>query len=341
MLIPCFLVLVFVISTQSSAQINFLDNFWYLNRARLIWQGTLPDLFVYALSYPVVVGALDLVVKDVILSAMITNTVLLWCALVGVYILGEWLFGRRRISWLAVVLMLSNAYLFDVLRLFWATLPFMTAVVWSVIACIYVIRRPTIGKALLLGAILALATYTRVEGTMYAIFIPIASAIVYRQRRDLRLALTIFFTAGLVLAVLCIPFALNFIYVNRNIDHEVSDAVTGIISLVNRTPIAWSIIWRRMTDTLTGMLSIWPMLAWIVVIAGVIWASPRIRTAQWICVALIGFNVFYTFVLAIWPGTVHIVFFIPFLRLFLQRHSINCLRWGDGQDILHNYYAYW
>ncbi len=334
LIFPCLLVLLFVISTQTPGIINFIDTVWYLNRARLIWQGVFTDLFVYTLAYPTVVGAINLVLHDVILSAMLTNAALLWSTLVGVYILGIWLYSRRRIAGLAVLLVLLNGSMPGVLTLLWATLPFMAVGVWSVIVCMLVVRRPGMGTALLLGAMLALAIYTRVEAITYFIFIPIAAGAVYRQRHDRRLALQIFITAGVTAAILCIPFALNFTYINRHIDRTISENVTGIFTLLNRTPIEWFVIWRRVTDTLTAMISHWPSAAWLVGIAGVLWAWPRFRQAQLICTAFIGLNVLYAYVLAIWPMQLQIVFFIPFAALILAATFDQLLQRGRWSKYL-------
>lgn len=312
----CVPIFLFVISTQTTAELNYFDNFWYLNRARLIWRGILPDLFVYTLSYPTLVGFVNQIVNDVLLAGMLVNAFLLWCILFGVYLLGCWLFGRRRVAWVAVLLVLLNASLMDALRLFWATVPFMTATVWCVVAAVQVVRRPTLLTALGLGALLALATYTRVEGTVYTLFIPAAAWAVFKQRGR-NTALQVLFTSGCVFAVLCVPFALNFLYVRQHLAPELSTGVTGILTLFNRTPVEWSVIWRRVTDTLTGLISHWSALAWLIGIAGVVWAAPRYRFGQWISAAVIGLNLVYTFVLAIWPYPIHVIFYLPFLGLML------------------------
>ncbi|MEP6985282.1 MAG: hypothetical protein ABI970_06785, partial [Chloroflexota bacterium] len=141
MLLLCFLVFLFDISTQPNDLITFGDNVWYLNRAHLIWQGVLPDLFVYTLSYPAVVGLIDFVTKDVILAGMIVNALLLWCILLGVYILGYWLYARPRIAWLAVLLVVFNASILDAQTFFSGTIPFVAANVWILVACVFVVRR--------------------------------------------------------------------------------------------------------------------------------------------------------------------------------------------------------
>jgi hypothetical protein len=330
----CFLITLFVISTQSTPELNLLDNPWYLNRARLIWQGVLPDLFVYTLAYPTFVGLLDQFLHDVLLSGMIANGVFLWLILIGTYILGHWLYGGNRVAWLAVLLVTLNASLFHTLRLFWASVPFTAAMLWCIIACFFVIRRPGYGTAALLGGVLALALYTRFEGALYAILIPISAWIIYRQSRDGRLATRVFLTAALIFAALAAPFVLNFIFIRQNMNYELSTNVTGIFTLLDRTPIEWEVIWRRVTDTLTGFLSHWPSLAWLVGIAGVIWASPRYRTAQWLVSTLIGFNLLYTFVLAIWPYPIHIVFYIPLFALILAATLNQLIRQGRRSRLL-------
>jgi hypothetical protein len=75
--------------------------------------------FVYALPYPTFVGAINLVLNDVILSGMIANSILLWLLLMSIYVLGCWLYGQRRVAWLAVLVVIFNASLMSAMRLFW------------------------------------------------------------------------------------------------------------------------------------------------------------------------------------------------------------------------------
>ena len=313
LVVPVFLL---IISTQTTDELNYLDNFWYLNRARLIWQGILPDLFVYTLTYPSLVGLVNLFVADVLLAGMLTNAFLLWCILLGVYLLGCWLYKDRRVAWLAVTLVLVNASLLDALRLFWATVSFTAATVWCLVAAVLVTRQPRFGTAVLLGAVLALAVYTRVEGVTYGLFVPATAWLIFKQQ-GYRAALRALITTSVVFAVLCLPFALNFLYIRNNINAELSTAVTGVFTLLDRTPVEWPVIWRRLTDTLTGLLSHWSTLAWLVGIAGLLWSTPRYRTAQWICAALIVLNLLYSFLLSIWPYPIHVIFYLPLFGLIL------------------------
>jgi hypothetical protein len=110
--------------------------------------------------------------------------------------------------------------------------------------------------------------------------------------------------------------------------------MTGIFTLLNRTPIEWAVIWRRATDTLTAMLLNSPTLAWIIGIAGVLWVSPRFRTAQWMCAALIVFNLLYAYVLTIWPWWVHVIFYVPFLTLILAATFDQLLQRGKWSRYL-------
>jgi hypothetical protein len=326
----CTLAFIFVISTQSVDEINYLDNFWYLNRARLIWQGVLPDLFVYTLTYPTVVGLVNLVVNDVILAGMLVNTVLLVCLLTGVYTLGLRLYGKHLIAWLSVALLFINISLIDLLRLFWPTLSFMTVIVWLVVAFLALIRKPLRVYAVALGALLALSTYTRIEGITYVLLIPIAIFIIYRETRNSSLAIQLAILSTVPMLLLCVPLIWNFLYVQQNIERELSTAVTGIFTLLDRTPIEWNVIWRRLTDTLTGLLSHFPLVGWIVGTAGVLWASHRNRFAQTLCAFLIFYNFIYTFVLAIWPYYIHIIFFMPFMALLT---AATFTEWLERRDV--------
>ncbi|MEP6989246.1 MAG: hypothetical protein ABI970_26840 [Chloroflexota bacterium] len=103
---------------------------------------------------------------------------------------------------------------------------------------------------------------------------------------------------------------------------------------MNRTPVEWPVILRRATDTLTGLLSHWTALAWIIGIAGVLWASPRFRTPQWLFAALIGYNLLYAFILAIWPYPIHVIFYIPFMSLILAAALDQLLQHGRWSKYL-------
>src|SRR5256885_849821 len=49
------------------------DNSWYLNRAQRLLQGKLDGTFVYTMTFPVLVGVVELVVQEPQASAMIVN----------------------------------------------------------------------------------------------------------------------------------------------------------------------------------------------------------------------------------------------------------------------------
>ncbi len=323
----CILVSIFVISTQTTDQLTFGDTPWYLNRAHLIWQGVLPDLFVYTLAFPAFIGLIDLVVHDPVLSAILASGLLLWLILLGTYLMGRWLYGSQRIAWLAVLLTAISASMLGTLRIFSPFAAFTAAMIWCIVAFLFVLRHPGYVSAALLGIALALALYTRFEGVAYTFAIPLAAWIVAR-RGNRRQARQVFLTAGVMLAILALPFVVNFAQVRQSLDSGLSANVTGIFSLLNRTPIEWDVIWRRVTDSITGLLFHWTALAWIVVFAGVIWASPRHRAAQWFCIGLVGYNVLYSFLLDIWPSPGYFGFSLPFIALIIAATLEQMIRRG-------------
>jgi hypothetical protein len=64
----------FLLVTLTSSDILYLgDGAWYLNRAHLLWRGIFDDAFVYTLVYPALIGAVNLVVQNLITAAQIVN----------------------------------------------------------------------------------------------------------------------------------------------------------------------------------------------------------------------------------------------------------------------------
>jgi hypothetical protein len=292
-------ILVFIISSQPLYELNYLDNPWYLNRARLIWQGVMPDLFVYTLAYPALVGLIDFLTRDAILAGMLANTLVLVAMLVGIRTLGWKLFHSRKIAWLAILLVVTNTSTLTTLRLFWANAPFMTLIIWDVIVYLAVVEHPGTRNSLLLGLILAATLYTRFEGVVYAFAIPLAAWMVYRRTGNFRQGVQVLGIAGLLFGILILPYIVNFVQIRQHID------------------AALSVIWRRVTDMMTALLYHWRLAAWLLGIAGLVWSSPENRRARWICAALIGLNFVYAFALTIWPSAIHIVYTVPFFALIL------------------------
>jgi len=308
--------LVFVISTQDDPTLLYLDNPWYLNRGRLIWMGEFADLWAYNLTFPTLVGALDLLVQDVVLAGMLTNALILGLLMIGVYSLGLHVYGRRTVSRLAVVFLLINLIFLFVLRLFWAVVPFMTAIVWCLLAARYAIRRPGIISAILLGLCLALAIYTRLEGIMYSLLIPIAAFVLYRQGKRAA-AMRLIAIAGVTLGLLVVPYGLSFLTTLQNRVPGLGSEATGIFSIMSYAPAGWDVMWRRATDLWTATLRQWHPLAWLTAAAGALWAAPRYRAGNLIFAALLVYILAYSYVLSIWPFPPIMAPHLPFFALLL------------------------
>ncbi len=171
-LLACAYALV-VLTTQADWQFNGGDFPWYLNRARLIWQGELAPNWVYTFVYPFLVGGVLRVVGDGFTAAAVVTglaSIALW---LGVYTLGK-RFANPTVGALAVALVASNYECYFYARQLQTIVTFCAVMVWLVVAYHQLVTRPSWWAAAWLGTMVVLALYTRFEGVTYGILVPLA-----------------------------------------------------------------------------------------------------------------------------------------------------------------------
>jgi 4-amino-4-deoxy-L-arabinose transferase-like glycosyltransferase len=304
-LLLCLPVYFLALTTQIGDQIGFGDNPWYLNRAFLIGKGVLDDSYVYTIVYPLLTAALNAVTHELILSGMAVNALALCGLSVGVYLLGRALYNRP-VGLLAAIVITANPSLYTLGRLFSADTVFMLAVLACVLAALLAVRRPGFGTAALLGFLVTVTMYTRFEGSAYAILFLVVAWVVYRTRRDWRPA------AGLVVSssILGAGTLYYFSIFGRELKPD-SRSTFALVQMLTTVPFRADLFSNRVTDALVNTLAHWPIWAWWVVFAGVIWSNTRYRLLNFALICLIALNIAYIFVLSGWPFESYLSHYLP------------------------------
>jgi hypothetical protein len=304
----CYLVVTVPFSGERIARTA--DNAWYLNRGYLMWRGIFDGAFVYNLGYPALAGTINLLTHELPAAGIIVNWLSVYGIISGTFVLGCLLYNRS-IAWLAVLVIATNTALYRSARLMQTFILFQAVVVWCVILACLLIRRRQPRLALLLGLCTAFALYTRLEGGAYALLILFAGGSIYAATRTSHIALRLTLIGGGVFAVGFIFYALVLL---RNSDVG-GGAAFSLLALLRANPIPWDEVSRRWTDALTSITGNWPLWAWLIAFAGLIWSNPRFRSANWLCAGLIGLNLTYLFLLATWPAPRYANHFLPFFAL--------------------------
>lgn len=313
----CLPIIFLVISTQTASDVNALDNPWYLTRSYWLWQGQGDDYFTYGMAYPVMVGLLRQITGDYVIAGMLTNTFNWYLIVIGTYTLGRLLYPERRVAGFAAIIIATSSGLFWNLRVFSATEMFIAEVIWILVLFHVLVYRRTLWAAVALGALLAVALYTRLEAVSYAPLIVIAGAIIYRQTRNSSLALRLIIVSAGTFLLCASVYILNYLWAQRNADPRFSIPTMGVITYFTQTPIAWDTIWLRITEAVSSMLMQWKSWVWWLVAAGVVWSPGQHRYGNWLCAGLIVFTLAYSFLLSIWPFPPHVSYHLPFVALIL------------------------
>src|SRR5258708_35781053 len=100
---------------------------------------------------------------------MLVNTLSIFAALLGTYLLARRFFPRP-VGVLAALILGLNASFIFVGHLFQNHILFIALALWCVLAYLNLIRRPTILSAVVLGVLLIHAFFTRAGGVGYPIF---------------------------------------------------------------------------------------------------------------------------------------------------------------------------
>lgn len=272
------------------------DNAWYMNRAGLIWRGTLDDAFVYNFFYPALIGAINQVVHELPRAAIIVNWIGLAGVLSGTYLLGR-VYYNRKIAWLAVLVIGTNLGFYKSARLLHPFLLMQAILVWAVLAACALSRWRTTLAAMGLGVILVLALYTRLEGAVYSLLILTAGWQIYRDTRNVRLALRL----GAISAVIVGAGLLVYVVVLFS-NSDSGGGAFSFTAIFHTNPVFWDDLSHRWMETILFMVLNWPVWAWAVALAGVVWSYPRHRTGNRLLAGLTLLHVAYLFLLTTWPA---------------------------------------
>jgi hypothetical protein len=290
------------------------DTTWYLNRAHLLWRGVFDDAFVYTVTFPVLVGAVNLLIHDLVMASMIVNALALYSALVGTYLLGR-VFYTRQIAWIGVLVLVTiwNFTLYEAVQQ-----PFMlfnAAVVWCVLTCWLMARYPSNLTAALFGLSVAFALYTRLEGGLYFILLIPAIWFIYRSTHDWRQVLRVSLISGVIFGIAAIFYVAVIL---KNSEPGEGAGAFAIMNILNSIPVPLDVLSRRYTDTIfSGIVYWWPLWVWGLVLAGLIWDYSRYRTINRALALFLVFNLAYAFVLSNWPLHRYIRHYLPFFALLI------------------------
>jgi hypothetical protein len=291
-----------------------IDTAWFLNRAHLMWRGVFDDAFVYQATFPLLVGALNFITHDLVSAGLMVNTLALLAALVGTYLLGR-IFYNRQIAWIGVIA-LTTIWDFTVWVAHLQTILFFNAVlVWCVLACWWLVRRPGALTAVLFALALSFALYTRLEGGLYILLLAPAAWAIHHKTHDRKLTLRVI---AISIVVFGIAAAFYGAVLLKNSDPSSSAGVFPMLNILTATPIPWDVLSRRYTDTVFyGLVHWWPLWIWWLLLAGLIWPNQRYRLVNWAFAAFVAFNLVYGFVLSTWPLPRYLRHYVPFTALLI------------------------
>jgi hypothetical protein len=305
----CVVISYFLVNAQLTVRwITFGDTPWYLNRSRLLWKGIFEDLFIYNVGFPVLVGLVDMFTRDVVAAGIVVNRLALAGSILGVYGIGR-LFYNRPVAWIAVLVFVTNRLLFRYTLALQSYVLFYFFIIWAVVAFGLVLRYRSNLAAVLLGFFIGCSTYVRMEGALYGILIPIAAWIIYRGEGNWRLVLRLMIVSGVVYILVVIPYGLSYL-------SQYSSSVYGSTSVLGYNPIPWYELSRRLADTITLMIQVWPMWSWLVVFAAIIWGDRlQLQPYNWVIAVLMVLNFLYVLILPIWPRPQYANHFTPFFAV--------------------------
>lgn len=304
-----------VIVRQNAADVSYADNTWYLNRAQRYQRGEFEPTFAYTLLYPITVSIVNRAVPELPIAGMVASALILFGLMAGVYGIGVTLYGRE-VGIVGAVAVALNATIYELSRLFWADVLLLVVITWAVFALIRLVRRPSTLWAVILGVLVAAAPYTRFEGIMYSLLVPLAGILIYLNTRRVGLALRLTVISGLIGAA----GALAYLYLLfRNASG--GDDAFALFRILAERPLPAEILLRRVSDTILTGLSHWPFWAWWAALAALIWSGKPnqwpSRWPNWSMAALIAFNAAYTIIISVWPYPRQLSHLIPFSAVLI------------------------
>lgn len=177
-----FFVTVYLFQIDFNVYMRHNDGWWYLNRAWQHSHGVLDEVSFYTLAYPLLVGAVNWLLRDLPLSAIVVNAVVQLFLLVGIYILGRQLAGRAA-GLLAVTLFALNSNSAIFARLISADFLLMAISVWAVILGLELAKQPRKPMTVALGMLMAVLPFVRTEGVVYGGLVVAGTLAVWIRRR--------------------------------------------------------------------------------------------------------------------------------------------------------------
>lgn len=289
------------------------DTTWYLNRAQLLWRGVFDDAFVYTVTFPALVGGMNLLTHDLVTASMIVNALAFFSVLTGTYLLGR-VFYNRPIAWIGVLVLVTtwNFTLFEAIQQ-----PFIlsnASVIWCVLTGWLLARYPRQLTAALFGLSVVFALYTRLEGGLYFILIVPVIWSIYHSTQDWRQVLRVALISGTIFGIA----AVFYVVVILKYSDPSEGAGFSLLTILSSVPIPLDVLSRRYIDTIvSGIVGWWPLWVWWLVLAGLLWDHSRYRTTNRALALLIVFNLVYAFILSPWPLSRYIRHYVPFFSLLI------------------------
>ncbi len=177
-----FFITVYLFQIDFNVYMRYNDGWWYLNRAWQHSHGILDEVSFYTLAYPLLIGAVNWLLRDLPLSAIVVNAVVQLFLLVGIYILGRQLAGRAA-GLLAVTLFALNLHNAIYARLISADFLLMATGIWTVILGLEMAKQPQKPITVALGMLIAVLPFVRTEGFVYGGLVLAGTLAVWIRRR--------------------------------------------------------------------------------------------------------------------------------------------------------------
>ncbi len=307
-----------MIASQDAQQITFGDQPWYANRGTPFLQGERDSLYVYNLSYPVMVAVVHSILGDTAIASIITNVLSAALVILFTAALGRLLFSRR-IGLMAGLLMGTLPAFLSASRLIQADTFFLAHLLASALLCLLLIRQPSLLVAAILGLVLGLFPFTRFEGVMYALLIPLASFCLWRAGHGLRRALMLGVVATVPFVILLFAYlsVLGESVIGENAESGIAFALFRTIWL---TPFRFDMVSMRLGEGLTEMIDNFPLAGWLltgIALFTSLGGTRRERRTVLLLALLPAYNFAYTFTLSGYPTWTYLIHFLPFLCILL------------------------
>ncbi|GEM_PF-3865268 len=291
--------------TQNQFDVSQADLGWYLTRARMLFNTphNLFDEYVYNIAYAIMVGSVDLLLNNLVLSAMLVHVVVISLFFVALYTLGTWLY-HRQVALMALALICTHSYFTTYFRQLQTLIPYITLIVWLWIATISLVRAPRYWKAILLGVGLSLLVYLRLDGMMYAVLPALAVGVLLWQKRDwrvIRYGIIAYSVVGLAFGVYVFLFLRN--------PYPPGGQLTSL-DVLRSYPQPLIIFSNELFANLASLLGLWGAGVWLLLAWFSLHKTPQ-RHAVWAIFALVVFHFFALFALVQMTYGGSIVYYIP------------------------------